>query len=104
VDAGRTPERIGDAHLADLRTDVSAQLGPSRPAGPRSPPPIEPEALAVPLDHGVWPDQHHGVQGLWPKPVKAYPEKTVGAEELGTTRVLTPQDRQLVSKGNEFQF
>jgi hypothetical protein len=56
------------------------------------------------LDHGVWLDQHHGVQGLWPKPVKAYPEKTVGAEELGTTRALTPQDRQLVSKGNEFQF
>ena len=41
---------------------------------------------------------------LWPQPVKAYAEKTVGADEFGTTRALTPQDRHLASKGNEFQF
>ena len=58
----------------------------------------------MPLDHGRRFDQHHGVQGLWPKPVKADPEKTVGAEEFGTTRALTPQDRHLVSKGDELQF
>ena len=58
----------------------------------------------MPLDHRGWLDQHHGVQGLWPNPVKAYPEKTVGTEKFGTTRALTPQDRQLVSKGNEFEF
>jgi len=34
VDPGRTPEGIGGAHLADQSTDVSAQLGPSRLAGP----------------------------------------------------------------------
>ena len=58
----------------------------------------------MPLDHGVRLDQHHDVQGLWPNPVKAHPEKTVGAEELGTAWALTPQDRHLVSKGDEFQF
>ena len=58
----------------------------------------------MPLDDGPWLDQHHDVQCLRPNPVKPHPEKTVGAEELGTARAQTPQDRHLVSKGDEFQF
>jgi hypothetical protein len=58
----------------------------------------------MPLDDGGRLDQHHGVQGPWPKPVKAHPEKTVGVEEPGTAWALTPQDRLLVSKGDELQF
>ncbi len=58
----------------------------------------------MPLDHGCRLDQHHDVQGLWPNPVKPHPEKTVGAAELGTARAQTPQDRHLVSKGDEFKF
>ncbi len=58
----------------------------------------------MPLDHGVRLDQHHDVQGLWPNPVKPHPEKTVGAAEFGTAWSPTPQDRHLVSKGDELQF
>ena len=58
----------------------------------------------MPLDHCCRLDQHHDVQGLWPNPVKPHPEKTVRAEELGTAWAQTPQDRHLVSQGDEFQF
>ena len=58
----------------------------------------------MPLDHRGWLDQHHGVQGLWPNPVKPHPEKPVSAEELRTAWALAPQDCHLVAKGDEFQF
>ena len=58
----------------------------------------------MPLDHCCRLDQHHGVQSLWPNPVKPYPEKPVGAEEPGTAWAQTPQDRHLVPKGDELQF
>ena len=32
VDAGRAPERVGQAHLADQITDLGAHLGPSQTA------------------------------------------------------------------------
>ena len=56
------------------------------------------------LDHGGWLDQHHGVQGLWPNPVKPHPEEPIRAEERQTAWALAPQDRHLVPKGDEFQF
>ena len=58
----------------------------------------------MPLDHGCRFDQHHGVQGLWPNPVKPHPEKPVSGEERRTAWALAPQDRHLVPKGDEFQF
>ena len=58
----------------------------------------------MPLDDGCRLDQHHDVQGLWPNPVKPHPEKTVGVEQPRTAWALTPQDRHLVSQGDEFQF
>jgi hypothetical protein len=56
----------------------------------------------MPLDHGCRLDQHHDVQDLRPNPVKRHPEKTVGAEKPRTARMLAPQDRHLVPKGDEF--
>jgi len=44
----RGSQRVGFAHVSDQITDFCADLGSSRTA--RSPPPIEPEALAMPLD------------------------------------------------------
>src|SRR6185295_13511627 len=62
VDTGRAPERVGEAHLADQIADLGAHLGPSGTA--RSPPPIDPKAFAMPLDHGCRLDQHHGIEDL----------------------------------------
>ena len=58
----------------------------------------------MPLDHGCRLDQHHGVENLWPNPVKPHPEEPVCGEEPKLTRVLPPQDSHLMSKGNELEF
>ena len=58
----------------------------------------------MPFDHGCRLHQHDGVQGLWPKPVKPHPEKPVHGEKPRTAWALTPQDRHLVPKRDEFEF
>src|SRR5712664_252949 len=58
----------------------------------------------MPLEHGCRLDQHHAVQGLWPNPVKPYPEEPVGPEKPRTSRALAPQDGHLVPKGDELKF
>src|SRR2546430_8575267 len=71
VNAWGTPQRVGVAHAADQITDFWTDPGPSRT--PRSPAPIEPEALAMPLDHGCGLDQYDRVDDLGPDPVEQHP-------------------------------
>jgi len=58
----------------------------------------------MPLDHGCWLDQHHGIEDLRPNPVKPHPEKSVCGEEPKPTGLLAPQDVHLMSKSNELKF
>jgi hypothetical protein len=58
----------------------------------------------MPLDHSCRLDQHHGMQGLRPNPVKPHPEEPVRAEKPRTAGMLASQDRQLVPQGDELQF
>ena len=58
----------------------------------------------MPLDHGCWFDQHHGVEDLRPNPVEPHPQEAVGGEEPKPTFVLPPQDTHLMSKANELEF
>ena len=53
----------------------------------------------MPLDHGCWFDQHHGVEDLWPNP-----EEPVGGDEPKLTRALPPQDGHPMSQGDELKL
>jgi len=59
------------------------------------------QAFAMPLEHGCWFDQRHGVEDLWPNSVKPHPEEPVGGDEPKLTRTLPPQDGHLMSRGDE---
>ena len=58
----------------------------------------------MPLDHGCWFDQHHGVEYLRPYSVKPHPEEPVGGEEPKLTRALPPQDGHLMSQSDELKL
>ena len=58
----------------------------------------------MPLDDGCRFDQHHGVEDLWPDPVKPNPEQAVGGEEPRPARALPAQDGHLMSQGDEFEL
>jgi hypothetical protein len=65
---------------------------------------MEPEALAMPLDHSCRLHQHHGVQDLRPDPVQPHPKQPIRGEELKATFALPPQDAHLMPKGKQLNF
>jgi len=74
VDARRTPEWVGEAHLTDQFACVRIDgFAPS--SGP--PTPVEPKALPVPLDHGSRLHQHHRLEAPRPRPIKADPDQPI---------------------------
>jgi hypothetical protein len=82
MDSGRTPQRVGLAHLTNQLTQLTIHRRPTRP---RTPTPEEPEPLAVPLDDGCRFDQHDGVQAARPQPVQPDPQQAVERREPRTT-------------------
>ena len=58
----------------------------------------------MPVDHGCWFDQNHGVEDVRPDPVKPHPEQPVSGEEPRPAGALTAQDGHLMSQGDEFEL
>src|SRR5580704_19310372 len=61
VDAGRTPQPIGQAHLPDEAADLPWYLWPTAPIA-RLPAPIQAEPRPMPPDNGLRLDNRHSVQ------------------------------------------
>src|ERR1035437_2731364 len=93
---GRTPERVGTAHLADQIPNLAIHCWPS---GSRTPSPKQAEALTVPLDDGGRLDQHHHLQTARPQSVEQDPEQAVESKQLGPTRPLAAKNVQLMTQG-----
>src|SRR5674476_238252 len=58
----------------------------------------------MPLNNGCRLDQHHGVQGLRPNPVRPHPEEPVSAEQPRATRPPPPQDGHLMSQSEQLKL
>jgi len=58
----------------------------------------------MPMDHGCWLDQQHGVEDRRPSSVKPHSEKPVCEEEPNPAFALTPEHGDLVPKGDKFKF
>jgi hypothetical protein len=58
----------------------------------------------MPLDHGRWFDQRHGVEDLRANSVKLHPEEPVDGEEPKLTRASPLQDGHLMSQGDELKL
>jgi len=101
VNAGRTPEWFGNAHLADQFASLASYRPSTRL---RAPTPVEPKALAVPLDHSGRLHQHHRFEATRPHPVQPHPNQPIDGAQPQTARTLTIEDRNLMTKGDEFEF
>jgi hypothetical protein len=68
------------------------------------PTPAELKALAMPLDHSGWLHQHHRFEAPRPHPVQPHPDQPIDEAQPQTARTLTIEDRDLMTKGDEFEF
>jgi hypothetical protein len=101
VDAGAAPERVGNAHLADQFASLASYRPSTRS---RAPTPVEPKALAVPLDHSGWLHEHHRLEATRPHGVQANPNRQIDETQPQTARTSTIEDRDLMTKGDESEF
>src|SRR3979490_3424037 len=62
-----SPERIGDAHLADQLSYLERHRGPATAAS-RLPAPIQPKTRAMPTNNGVRLHDRQRIANLWKKP------------------------------------
>jgi len=96
VDPGRTPERVGAAHLPNQIANLAIHR---RPPGSRAPTPKQSESLTVPLDDSGSLHQHHHLQAAWPQSVEQDPEHAVESTQPETTRPLAVKNMQLIDAG-----
>ena len=103
VDARRTPQPIGQAHLPDQAADFPWYPRPTTTTA-RLPAPIQPEALPMPSDDGLRLDNRHSVQHRGKQAIEPDEEQSF---RHGQTRLRghAPTKRiQLMPKQNDLGF
>src|SRR6202043_3535689 len=90
MDPRRSPQRIGNAHLAD-KLAYLRRYSWSATTAPRLPPPVRSEPGAVPFNHGLRLHDRQGAQHLRSQTIQAGEYQTVQHPERGPFRRLPPQ-------------
>src|ERR1700687_6218852 len=90
MDPRRSPQRIGNAHLAD-KLAYLRRYSWSATTAPRLPPPVRSEPGAVPFNHGLRLHDRQGAQHLRSQTIQAGEYQTVQHPERRPCRRLPPQ-------------
>src|ERR1700756_733908 len=76
MDPRRSPQRIGNAHLADQLAYLQRNCWPATPRF-RFPAPIQSEASAMPFDHGLRLDNRQRIANARANPIEAHKNQSV---------------------------
>jgi len=101
---GRSPTRVGQAHLANQLDDFRRH-GRSTLRMATLPAPVEPKSSSVPSDHRFRFDDHEGRSPAVPELREPYPERAVCDAQLqfvGTLRA--PKDQELMAEGHDLHM
>src|ERR1700732_5317137 len=103
MDPRRSPQRIGNAHLADklayLRRDTW-----SATTAPRLPPPVRSEPGPYPFNHGPRLHDRQGAQHLRSETIQAGEYQTVQHPERRPFRRFPPQHVKLMTQNRVFSL
>src|ERR1700726_1973147 len=103
MDPRRSPQRIGNAHLADKLAYLRRYSG-AAPTAPRLPPPVRSEPGAVPFNHGLRLHDRQGAQHLRSQTIQAGEYQTVQHPERRPFRRLPPQHVKLMTQNRVFSL
>src|SRR6266849_10432997 len=103
MDPRRSPQRIGNAHLADKRAYLR-RYSWSASTAPRLPPPVRSEPGAVPFNHGLRLHDRQGAQHLRSQTIQADEYQTVQHPERRPFRRLPPQHVKLMTQNRVFSL
>src|SRR5271155_2083943 len=103
VDPRRSPQRIGNAHLADELAYLR-RYSWSAPTAPRLPPPVRSEPGAVPFNHGLRLHDRQGAQHLRSQTIQAGEYQTGQHPQRRPFRRLPPQHVKLMTQNRVFSL
>src|SRR6266852_4033768 len=101
MDPRRSPQRIGNAHLAD-KLAYLRRYSWSATMAPRLPPPVRSEPGAVPFNHGFRLHDRQGAQHLRSQTIQAGEYQTVQHPERRPFRRFPPQHVKLMTQNRVF--
>src|ERR1700723_2875094 len=103
MDPRRSPQRIGNAHLAD-KLAYLRRYSWSATTGPRLPPPVRSEPGAVPFNHGLRLNNRQRFANAREKPIKANKNQAVDGAEGLFLRSGSPQNVYLLPQHPDFHL
>src|ERR1700722_16294311 len=103
MDPRRSPQRIGNAHLAD-KLAYLRRYSWSAPTAPRFPPPGRSEPGAVPFNHGLRLDNRQRIANARAKPMEANKNQAVDGAKGLFLRSGSPQNVYLLPQRQNFSL
>src|ERR1700724_3123773 len=103
MDPRRSPQRIGNAHLAD-KLAYLRRYSWSATTAPRLPPPVRSEPGAGPSNHGLRLQDRQGAEHLRSQTIQAGEYQTVQHPERRPFRRLPPQHVKLMTQKRVFSL
>ena len=95
VDAGRAPERVGQAHVPDQPTELKRDArSPATPPG--FPTPERSKSSPMPTNHGLRPDDGQRIQNTGSEAIQPNEHQSVECPENRSLRGIAPQHTDLL--------
>ena len=103
MDSRRSPQRVGDAHLADQPANFQ-RCNWSAAAVPRFPAPIRSETGTVPTDDGIRLHNRQRLDGIWHQPIQPNKDQAIHRTEGQSLRQMPALDVKLMTKDQDLSF
>ena len=103
MDPGSTPERVGEAHVADQLADFDRHFWPAA-AKPRLPSPEQAKPGSMPADDRLRLDDHQGVQNTRRESIETGKDKTIESVEGNPLRRVSSQHIKLVAQRHNLRL
>src|SRR5260370_42142592 len=103
MDSRRSPQRVGDAHLADQSANFQ-RYSWSAAAVPRFPAPIRSETGTVPTDHGIRLHNRQRLDGIWHQTIQPHKDQAIHGTEGQSLRLVPSLDVKLMIKDHDLSF
>src|SRR5262249_35744652 len=103
MDSRRSPQWVGDAHLADQPANFQ-RYSWSAGAVPRFPAPIRSETGTVPTDDGIRRHNRERLDGIWHQTIQTNKDQAIHGAEGHSLRHMSSLDVKLMTKDQDLSF
>src|SRR6516162_2707271 len=103
MDSRRSPQRVGDAHLADQPANFQRDSW-SAAAAPRFPAPIRSETGTVPTDDGIRLHNRQRLDGIRHQTIQPNKDQAIHGTEGHSLRHMPLLDVKLMTKNQDLSF